>query len=108
MIKAGAFDKFEKRDYLLHNIETLILVANKEHKRKSSGQTDLFGDEQTSSPISIKDSLSDAYEKLHARDMLIWERELLGIYVSQHPLEAFEEILSEKEREIQMLREELN
>jgi len=96
LIKAGAFDKFEKRDYLLHNIETLILVANKEYKRKSSGQTDLFGDEQTSSPISIKSSLSEAYEKLHTRDMLIWERELLGIYVSQHPLEAFEEILSEK------------
>jgi DNA polymerase-3 subunit alpha len=96
LIKAGAFDRFEKRDFLLHNVDVLISAANKEHKRKSSGQTDLFGNSVESETVSIRSSLSTSYEKIDSRDMLVWERELLGIYVSQHPLEAFETILEEK------------
>jgi DNA polymerase-3 subunit alpha len=96
LIKSGAFDSFERRDLLLHNIDILISLANKEYKRKSTGQTDLFGNDTEESTISIRNNLSEDFQKVENRQFLIWERELLGIYVSQHPLEDFEDILSEK------------
>lgn len=106
LIKSGAFDSLERRDYLLHNIDVLLSLANKEYKRKSSGQTDLFGTEAEENTISISGSLSDQFQKIENRQFLIWERELLGIYVSQHPLEDFENILSEKTVPIDQITKE--
>ncbi len=95
LIKSGAFDKFNERTLLLHNLDTLIAFASKEHKQKSSGQIDLFGN-QTSEPVFVSSNLINPSEEISVRDQLVWERELLGIYISKHPLESFEAILGEK------------
>lgn len=97
LIKAGAFDRFNERSYLLHNLDTLLAYASRLQKERSSGQTDLFGnlieDDTTTKPML---KLDDGGHKYPLRDQLTWERELLGLYLSQHPLEAFEGILAEQ------------
>ncbi len=94
LAKSGAFDVFHNRSFLLHNLDVLLAYANKEQKQKLSGQTDLFGaeDEVTVRP---KLQLQEPTEEIPMREQLVWERELLGIYLSQHPLENYKEMLSE-------------
>jgi len=95
LIKTGAFDRFESRSLLLNNIDSLIAYSQKKQKEQDSGQTDLFGNAiEEIEHISIKLGPEDTvYTK---RDSLNWERELLGLYLSDHPLNEFKEILAEQ------------
>jgi DNA polymerase-3 subunit alpha len=105
LIKAGAFDRFGDRGLLLHNLDMLLAFASRLQKQASSGQTDIFGsmadDAQLERP---KLELLTASEPHDSRDELLWERELLGLYLSQHPLELFETILEEKTVPINSLK----
>lgn len=95
LIKAGAFDSFGDRGVLLDNIDVMQAFAAKSQKDAATGQTDLFGDAvdaQVQSRLILGDSASTTTE----RDHLQWERELLGLYLSQHPLQDFETLLSEQ------------
>jgi DNA polymerase-3 subunit alpha len=97
LIKAGAFDRFGERSYLLHNLDMMLAYASRLQKERASGQVDLFGAllEET---VSVKPKLvlEAAVTKFPTRDQLVWERELLGLYLSQHPLNDYEVILSEQ------------
>ncbi len=99
LIKAGAFDRYGDRAKLLHNIDALLAYNHRVQKEKLSGQTDLFGansGDDDSSQVKAELALSDEYVDVPAHERLQWERELLGIYVSEDPLEAFRAFLSEK------------
>ncbi|MFI5270627.1 MAG: DNA polymerase III subunit alpha [Candidatus Saccharimonadales bacterium] len=95
LIKAGAFDRFGDRFTLLHNLDLIVAYGSRMEKQKSSGQTDLFGG---SDEVVHKPSLEMAQPSgvSDVRDQLLWERELLGLYLSQHPLELFETFLAEQ------------
>lgn len=96
LIKAGAFDRFGERSVLLHNIELLLGFASRLQKERASGQTDLFGN-AIDSPVAQAQLVLDTNAIIHTqREMLVWERELLGIYVSKHPLESYEHLLAEQ------------
>lgn len=97
LIRAGAFDRFGERSYLLHNLEVMLAYASRLQKERASGQVDLFGAllEETAS-VKPKLVLEAAVTQFPTRDQLAWERELLGIYLSQHPLSAYEVLLSEQ------------
>lgn len=92
MIKAGVFDRFEERGILLANLEDLLSWARQKQKSKEGGQKDLFG--------SLSDSDNTATLTLMSVDqtptekMLLWEKELLGLYVSDHPLEKYRKKLN--------------
>lgn len=96
LIKAGAFDRFGERDLLLHNLDVLLAYANRVQKQLLSGQTDLFGNLDDSEATKVQLTLQQPIEKSSTRDQLAWERELLGIYLSQHPLEVYETYLANK------------
>jgi DNA polymerase-3 subunit alpha len=109
LIKAGAFDRFGERSYLLHNLDVLLAYANRLQKEQASGQTDLFGNllhEQAQLKPQL--ILEPALMTYPLREQLMWERELLGLYLSQHPLEAFETILNEQAVPLSSLRPELD
>ena len=92
LIKAGAFDKFADRRQLLFNLDTILAYANKTSKEASSEQINLFAG---SGIEAAEDSLDLAVtENVNERDVLQWERELLGIYLSRHPLDAVKGYLS--------------
>ena len=106
LIKAGAFDRFTDRFTLLHNLDTLVAYSARLNKQTRSGQVDLFGTSEETVITKPTLTLLAPTEKANARDQLLWERELLGLYLSQHPLEAFKEFLSEQTLPTNLLKEE--
>jgi DNA polymerase-3 subunit alpha len=97
LIKAGAFDRFGNRGTLLHNVDTLIAFAQRVQKQANSGQTDIFGSLVEDAVLERpKLELQPPATPQDEREHLLWERELLGLYLSQHPLQLFETYLSEQ------------
>jgi DNA polymerase-3 subunit alpha len=96
LIKAGAFDRFGDRGTLLHNLDVMLAYAQRLQKQASSGQTDLFGDAIDDHVERAKLQLQPPTEPLDMHERLLWERELLGLYLSQHPLERFGKFLADQ------------
>jgi len=97
LVKAGAFDGFGDRSTLLHNLETIVAYGQRLAKERASGQTDLFGNLLDSTVIAKPTLKLEAPAiKYNSHELLVWERELLGLYLSQHPLEAFSALLAEQ------------
>jgi DNA polymerase III subunit alpha len=96
LVKAGAFDRFGDRALLLHNLDLLLAFASRLQKQANSGQIDIFGVSEESVMEQPKLELQISPVVADKREQLIWERELLGLYLSQHPLEVFETFLSEQ------------
>jgi len=94
LIKAGAFDRFGDRVKLLHNVDILLAFAQRIQKERAAGQVGLFGDDEAGAMVP-KITLESASVDINKQEQLKWERELLGLYLSQHPLKAFETYLSE-------------
>jgi len=87
LIKSGAFDSLGERNQMLENL-SLILDYNKTSKQNSAqNQSSLFSLMPDSSLPSLK--LMPAKEAL-IEEKLRWEKELLGLYISGHPLNKFE------------------
>jgi DNA polymerase-3 subunit alpha len=107
LIKAGAFDRFGDRSQLLHNLDTVLAYAQRLQKEASSGQTDLFGNLVEGDAVAKpKLALEKAAQIFTPREQLLWERELLGLYLSQHPLSMFETFLEEQTMPMNALRPE--
>lgn len=93
LIMAGAFDRFEERGTMLANLDTM-LAFNKEHvSGKESAQDSLFGGLTSSNFHEL--TLAKA-EPATTAQKLIWEKELLGVYVSGHPLNDFPEEIKKR------------
>ncbi len=98
LIKAGAVDCFgHERGLLLANID-LMLEYNKEKGDQHSDQDSLFGMMSDASSVPGL-RLVDA-PPADMRDKLAWEKELLGLYLSGHPLERFREMMAKKDIDI--------
>lgn len=95
LIKVGAFDSCEKynRKTLIENMEFIVAYAEKKQEDKLMGQTSLFdiggGTESTEDKLHINES-----PEFDEKQKLSLEAELLGIYVSGHPLMRFKDIMS--------------
>lgn len=96
LIKAGAFDRFGDRATLLHNLDMILAYSARLQKQATSGQTDIFGDQADAVLPQARLEMQLPPTAISNHEQLLWERELLGLYLSQHPLEAFETVLSEQ------------
>ncbi len=94
LIKTGAFDAMGDRSDLLFNLETIQAFASKLQKEALSGQTDLFGG-LIGAAIQPTISLSTAPVKHTEKERLTGERELLGLYISAHPLDHYDAYFQE-------------
>lgn len=103
LIKAGAFDELGDRATLLHNLDKIVSFAQKLQKDAANGQTDLFGDSVIDESMQPRLDLEAPTETLQERDYLQWERELLGVYLSSHPLDPYEGFLAEKAMAIERI-----
>jgi DNA polymerase-3 subunit alpha len=81
----------------------LLAFASRIQKEVASGQTDLFGNAIGQTVMKPRISLEKVVMDFTPRDVLQWERELLGLYLSQHPLTAYETYLSELAMPIDLL-----
>ncbi|HSH18429.1 MAG TPA: DNA polymerase III subunit alpha [Candidatus Saccharimonadales bacterium] len=101
LVKAGAFDRFvtketNGRSMLLHNLDAMLAYANRIQKEASSGQVDLFGNAIDTADLKPQLTLDTPVINHNQREQLLWERELLGLYLSQHPLDMFKDFLQEQ------------
>jgi DNA polymerase-3 subunit alpha len=87
LIKSGSFDRFDERGHLLQNIDTLLAFHKEQSAGKLASQDSLFGALVGS---TLNDLILSPAPKATKTDMLVWEKELLGVYVSGHPLDAYE------------------
>jgi len=99
LIKAGAFDKLGERAQLLFNLERLLETARESQKNKSNGQKGLF--DNYSQKINFRLEETKPASKA---EKLKWEKELLGLFVTSHPLEDFKKILEKKSLAIQRVK----
>ncbi len=84
LIRAGAMDAFGHRSSMLAGVAQLLEQSHKQKKAMSSGQVGLFGEDDASDVFS--DALPDIPE-LTESEKLGFEKELLGFYLTTHPLE---------------------
>ncbi|MDB5179519.1 MAG: dnaE [Candidatus Saccharibacteria bacterium] len=97
LIKTGAFDTLADRSDLLFNLETIQAFASKLQKEALSGQTDLFGGLGDSTILAQPSvAMLDAPVKHTDKERLGWERELLGLYISAHPLDNYDAYFNEQ------------
>jgi DNA polymerase-3 subunit alpha len=95
LIKAGVFDRLEERNKLLSNLETLLERAREVQKAKTCGQKGLFEGAFWTKKSSKNLILSQA-KPAGEKEKLAWEKELLGLYISGHPLSNFQKIFEQK------------
>lgn len=84
LIKCGALDRFGERGQLLANIELLTNFARDSQKEKESNQSVLFDFGQEAAGLSRLFLRPAAQASREER--LAWEKELIGLYVSEHPM----------------------
>jgi DNA polymerase-3 subunit alpha len=102
LIKAGALDSFGERNLLLHNLDRL-LAFNKEERSRESDQDSLFS--TMAEPAKASEIELEPGAEVNNANNLLWEKELLGLYISGHPLESFRHRLENKETNIRKLKE---
>jgi DNA polymerase-3 subunit alpha len=92
LIRVGAMDQFGTRPTLLAAMERMLKFSADFHKAQDVGQISLFG-EATGVTFNVEESLFSnlpEIEQADKREMLRWEKELVGLYVTDHPLRALE------------------
>ncbi len=90
LIKAGAFDEFEQtRSTLLASFEGIIDSIQSEKKKGLSGQVSMFdlGSKEQKEELNEMKYKFEEHEELPEKELLSLEKEMLGIYISGHPLE---------------------
>lgn len=98
LIKTGAFDSFGyTRQDLFNQLETLIAFSQKRDKEALSNQATLFG---TDSSIQTRLSIINTENEAPDHEKLGWERELLGLYLSSHPLDKYSDYLNHSSTDI--------
>ena len=122
LIKSGAFDDFAEtmesestsdsatkgdRSDLLFSLEQIIAFSQKIQKEAASGQGDLFeilGDDARVAGAETHLEIMVSPTKHQTKEKLGWERELLGLYVSEHPLDKYDTYFREQTNQIVTLK----
>ncbi len=97
MVKVGVFDRWGSRPQFLDGLDRMANYSASCHDAAAVGQMSLFG---AGSPLQMDiavELLRSAGEiaEIDHRELLDWERELIGVYLSEHPLQQKLETLRE-------------
>ncbi|MFH0829017.1 MAG: DNA polymerase III subunit alpha [Candidatus Kerfeldbacteria bacterium] len=90
LAKAGALDRFGERKQMLENIAELLEISRGAEQESARKQMNLFGSlpVRHAPSIRLKDSQSATND-----EKLAWEKQLLGFFISAHPLDPFKATL---------------
>lgn len=91
LIKCGALDRFEERNKFLANLDRILEYNREVQRERKNGQASLFSNISKESAPGLRLKEAGPATK---KEMLFWEKELLGLYVSEHPLSEFSDYLS--------------
>lgn len=89
MIKVGVFDCWGSRPQLLDGLDRILGYSGTSNDAAAVGQMSLFGGGASASMDVAVELLRDENQvpTIERREMLDWERELIGVYLSEHPLQ---------------------
>ncbi len=106
LIKVGAFDSLIGATYsrhtLLKNLDVLLTYHKESRQEASIAQDSLFGSTTSAAHAQL---LLTPEENPNINDQLLWEKELLGLYISGHPLDQFKDRLGKRDMTIIKLKE---
>jgi len=91
LIKCGALDDFAERNQLLIGLGQLLNLARESQKAKQDGQISLFEGHSKITAPSVNIPKAEPASK---KERLSWEKELLGLYISEHPLRDYQNQLA--------------
>ncbi len=103
LVKSGSMDELGERGLLMANMDDM-LAYNHELSKQNENQVSLFGDNDSAGAPAFR--LKPAPEATQ-KEKLSWEKELLGLYISGHPLDRLREKLESREINIRKIKEEL-
>ncbi len=89
LIKVGALDSLGDRGALLESLERIVAASASHFRAADAGQLSLFGGTGVSDEVHLTH-----HAKIEQREMLNWERELIGLYISDHPLTPYQPALA--------------
>jgi DNA polymerase-3 subunit alpha len=91
LIKSGALDKFAERGAFLGNMDNLLNFSKEAGRSQINGQTSLFAQAPVLN-VEHKIRLISA-PPASQEEKLVWEKELLGVYISEHPFSNYKKYL---------------
>lgn len=91
LIKVGAMDSFGNRAALLASLDRIISISSNHFRAAEAGQMSLFG---AATGVVDEINLPDV-GNVDKREMLNWERELIGLYISDHPLTPYQKTFAQ-------------
>ncbi|MFT6070079.1 MAG: DNA polymerase-3 subunit alpha [Bacteriovoracaceae bacterium] len=97
LIKVGGFDGCERmnRKTLLESMELIIAYAQKKQEEKALGQVSLFGVEESDPSTTMERLDIQEIADFDDREKLGYEKALMGIFVSGHPLDRFKDVIKQ-------------
>ncbi len=105
LIKSGAMDDFGERSYLLAIFELVTEKAQVLNQERSNGQISLFSDQQAGMSFSLESIQPEEYRIYSEQEKLKMEKELIGLFISGHPLELVRAYLEKSENTIKSAAE---
>lgn len=104
LIRAGAFDEFEQtRSTLLASFETILDTIQETERKSFAGQVTMFDLAMPEENIKELQYSFNVQKEFSEKDLLSMEKEMLGIYISGHPLEKLR-VQIERETNVNSLK----
>ena len=99
LVKVGALDDFGKRSDLFGNID-ILLQFNKEQTKGDTSQDSLFG-----MAVGVHGLRLPPAAEIPKQEILKWEKELLGLFISGHPLDKYKSVLEKLKENVAKIKE---
>ena len=97
---AGALDQFVERKSVLESADQILAFGRESHKTAQSGQESLFNGAANAPGLALKQT-----RPATRQERLRWEKEHLGLWVSEHPLRSYERLLATITKPIEIMRD---
>jgi DNA polymerase-3 subunit alpha len=91
LVKSGAMDSLGERNQLLENMDTLLNFSRQAARDGAAGQNNLFANIDYSAELRLNE-----VKPISKKEKLGWEKELLGLYITDHPFNEIAERISDK------------
>jgi DNA polymerase III subunit alpha len=91
LVKVGALDQFGNRASMLASLDRIVAISSNHFRAADAGQMSLFG----ASTGIVEEIHLPEVKNVDKREMLSWERELIGLYITDHPLNEYQAILAQ-------------
>jgi len=91
LVKVGALDAFGNRSALLASLDRIVAISNAHFRAADAGQMSLFG----ANTGVVEEITLPEVNNVDKREMLNWERELIGLYISDHPLTPYQKTFAQ-------------